>query len=129
MHHIPTLLVLGYPSILTNYDGAIIGHILFYLCGLPGGIDYALLFCVRNEFIDRLIEKKLNKYLHTWIRCPGAIFSSILVIIHSQHSDGHIYYIGAILTSLFTFMNGIYYMDRVANNYTYEYMLKQTKYM
>ena len=44
---------------------------VFFICGLPGGVDYAMLSAVRYGFMDELTEKYINTHLNTWIRIPG----------------------------------------------------------
>jgi hypothetical protein len=131
IHHIPTLLVLGYPTLISGYDNAVIGHIVFYLCGLPGGIDYAMLFCVRNDIMNSITEKFINKQLNLYIRCPGAIISTIFIIIYYQYDDVCYnifnYYI-VLLICMFTYLNGIYYSERVISDYSYNYIANYIKF-
>lgn len=118
IHHIPTISILCYSLFISDYNGPVIAHILFYLCGLPGGIDYLLLFLVRNGIINRLTEKKVNTYLNLLIRYPGSVISSFITIVYSQYNQISLF--GCIITSLFTFVNGAYYTNRVMESYFYE---------
>ena len=123
LHHIPTIVVLGYPTLVGNYDNAVVGHIVFYLSGLPGGIDYIMLFFVRNKMMNVITEKFVNKYLNLYIRCPGAIISFIFLIIYYQKLELESFYsVG--LISIYIYLNGIYYMERVTTNYLYNKILK-----
>ena len=55
-HHIPTLIVLSIP-LFNISQSPLVSHIAFFLCGLPGAIDYILLFLSRNNIIYRITEK------------------------------------------------------------------------
>ena len=89
----------------------------FFLCGLPGGIDYLLLFLYKMKKIDKLTEKHINVYLNNWIRLPGIIYCSAIMnygymknLINISQS---LYLIG----QFFTVFNAIYFAQRVTLNY------------
>ena len=119
-----------------NYFGPtrLLGHSLFYTTGLPGMIDYALLFLVRNNVLARIKEKEINRYLNTYIRNPGCTihaFITLLLIIASYTSHtinplplSPVDIVMAIITSGIVFWNGIYFMDQVVGNL---YVVKHTK--
>ena len=90
----------------------------FFLCGLPGGIDYFLLFLYKMKKIDKMTEKHINVYLNNWIRLPGVIYCSALM--NYGYMNGFIeisrplYLIGQFLTVF----NAIYFAQRVTLNYS-----------
>ena len=43
------------------------------MCGLPGGLDYVLLAGVKWGWVEKMTEKRLNMWLQTAIRWPGAV--------------------------------------------------------
>ena len=45
-------------------------YFLFFICGLPGMIDYGMLAIG----YDRREEKRINTYLNNYLRSPGIIF-------------------------------------------------------
>ena len=118
IHHIPTLLGQCSIPLLTNFNGLIISHTVFYLCGLPGAIDYLLLFLVRNYYIQKMKEKNINTYIKLWLRCPGTIINAAFALIIAQNTTSIIDHICITLTIMFSFWNGIYYMYRVVVDYT-----------
>ena len=73
MHHVISCLFVG---LLGEFyvNGPIINYFLFFLCGLPGGIDYYLLTLNKYGLINRLTEKRINVNLNMWIRLPGVLF-------------------------------------------------------
>ena len=120
VHH---LLMVGISLPLTEFIDKynIIGHCMFFTTGLPGGIDYFLLALVRNNIIDKCIEKKINKYINVWIRCPGCISNvtlSIFSLIYLYEVSNNINIIACIIIMLSVYWNGIYFMEQVVCDYT-----------
>lgn len=121
LHHILMIFV-ALPIGLLSGGGSLLGHSLFYLTGLPGGIDYLLLFLVRNNFINALTEKKINNYINLWIRAPGCITHATLTMIGYNMLKNTILVtwvnlISCLFTAILIFWNGIYFMNQVVVNY------------
>lgn len=117
-HHIPTLTVLSIPLFNVS-QSPLVAHIAFYLCGLPGIIDYILLFLSRNNIIYNMTEKKWNLYLNLYLRCPGAILNSALAFLLIQQQPKilecyNLFYLGV---GAFSFWNGTYYLRNVIVDY------------
>jgi len=120
LHHIIMVLIALPLSHLSDCYN-IIGHSLFFLIGLPGGLDYLLLFLVRNNIIDKMIEKKINRRLNLWIRCPGCIATVVLIFINiNQNSYDIISTIGSYILMISIYWNGIYFMEQSVSNYAIE---------
>lgn len=119
LHHI-LMVCVALP--LANYFGSlrILGHSLFYLTGFPGMIDYFLLFLVRNNKIDRMTEKKINRYLNIWIRCPGCIIHSYIAFLFIFKLELVIDKFFVFITIILTYWNGVYFMDQIVGNYYIE---------
>jgi hypothetical protein len=82
---------------------------LCFLTGYPGMIDYFLLWGVKMGWIARDNERVCNAWINVWIRSPGCLFASFLVlpiIFESVWSDT----IVPISLALLSFWNGQYYM-------------------
>lgn len=129
-HHILMFLVEFNVVYILNYKYLVVSHVIFYLCGLPGGIDYILLFLVRNNYINKYTEKYYNHILNIFIRSSGAIISSFIINIYRQnhfknindYRMNDIYYLYTVntlytLVMIYTYYNGIYYMYNVFENY------------
>ena len=114
-----------------NYFGPtkLLSHSMFYTTGLPGMVDYACLSLVRNKKMQRLTEKKINRYLNTYIRNPGCTIHAYITLIalmayHTPTNiDTNITYEPTILnitigllSAAIVFWNGIYFMDQVVGN-------------
>jgi hypothetical protein len=104
---------------IANYFGSnrLLGHSLFYTTGLPGMIDYFLLFLVRNNIIAKITEKRVNLYLNAYLRCPGCIIHSFLTFLFIQGLSNTFDIILGGLTALLVYWNGIYFMEQVVGNY------------
>ncbi len=129
LHHI-ILVVFSLPLSLSIDVGALLGHAIFFTTGLPGGIDYLLLFLARNNIIKKITEKRINKQLNLWIRCPGCISNSTMILIYSFTAVkiGLMYYInflGALFISASLYWNGVYFMEQVVSNYAVAYSNKK----
>ncbi len=89
----------------------------FFLCGLPGMIDYFLLWCVKMKFLEPKIEKLVYLFITTYIRSPGAVIVSYASIPYLMNCPtwGMTLY-GSLLVGL-NFWNGQYYMMRSCIDY------------
>ena len=126
LHHILMIAVVIPISVNMNV-GCLLGLGLFFITGLPGGIDYLLLFLVRNKIIDKILEKKVNTYLNIWVRCPGCIIHStmsIMVLIKIAPTLSYINLIGGVCCTSIIFWNGIYFMNQVVQNYAINNYIK-----
>jgi hypothetical protein len=97
---------------------SLLGYSLFFTTGLPGGIDYVLLFLARNNWLQRGTEKVINAWLNTWIRSPGCISHVTLTLILISIETtifSQMWWYGIIVAAL-TFWNGQYFMRQVVEN-------------
>ena len=120
LHHI-LMIVFALPLSMVVNGGCLVGHSLFFTTGLPGCIDYFMLFLVRNKWMKRINEKKYNNYINLWIRSPGCISHAVLTtIIMLNHSNNFNIFEKCIgfLTALLVYWNGIYFMNQVVVNYS-----------
>ena len=123
LHHI---LMVGVSLPLSLYApcGPMIGHSLFFLTGLPGGINYGLLFLQRNGIIPKYTQKRVNKWLNLWIRMPGCIFTTALGIVDliNRWDNNSIYRnMASVIIGITIFWNGIYFMEQVVSDYSIRY--------
>jgi len=119
LHH---LLMIGMTLPLIEYvpQSNIILHCFFFINGLPGCIDYLLLFLNRNNIVSVYFEKKINNYLNLWIRCPGCIMTITLIIcnIVLYYNTLPLYSIISMLIIIMTvYWNGIYFMNQIVIDY------------
>ena len=119
IHHI---LMIGVVLPLTEIvpQNHIISHGLFFTTGLPGLIDYTLLFLNKNNLIHKYIEKKVNTFLNLWIRAPGCIMNtcmSIMTIVSNYNQLNTTAIYGGIVMLSLVYWNGVYFMGQVVTDY------------
>ena len=119
LHHI---LMIGVALPLTEFvpQTALIGHCLFYVTGLPGFIDYFLLFLTRNRIISKNIEKSVNTWLNLWIRCPGCIMNVTLnlhTILANYNSLSTTELVACSIIIGTVYWNGVYFMAQIVSDY------------
>jgi hypothetical protein len=105
-----TALILPYSSILCLSNAA--------MCGIPGGIDYFMLFLVKLQIIDKMTEKKINRLLNLLIRWPIMFLCFYIFIINVYHNMVKSEYITIMIVAFVLHMfNAAYYCDKVIGNY------------
>lgn len=132
LHHIVMMYVAIY-MYLTPITPCI-NSVIFFVNGLPGGIDYLLLILVKHKIIKPQTEKGINIYLNNWIRSPGILISTyISILIATRYSNSQFespeifsndYRIGWILNNIIMisiplalYWNSQYFNQRVLINY------------
>ena len=126
LHHV-LMIGLALP-IGTYYEShTLVGFSLFFTTGLPGCIDYALLFGVRNNWINRLTEKTANRLLNVWVRSPGcvaaAVFNIAFVMDKMAPTDPRFWLVLA--PAALNYWNGQYFMGQVVADYAVQEQLQQ----
>jgi len=123
VHHVVMLIILTFTYsfeqgiYVANYD-------LFFLNGLPGGIDYLMLTLVKYGKMTNLQEKYLNSKLNIWIRGPGIIVGAYLLFL--QYMQGVVYcpLFFIIFTTIGLIWNAQYFTERIISNYYQKLLIK-----
>lgn len=99
-------------------SGSLLGYSLFFTTGLPGGIDYTILFLQRNGYISKNLQKRVNTYINVWLRSPGCVSMATLTLAHIsvQKDPSLTYVIGSYVEALLNYWNGQYFMEQVVYN-------------
>ena len=84
-HHLLFGLGLSGPN-LRFCPGPIQNAVGFFMCGLPGGIDYAMLTAVKEGVMTSAAEKLWNAKIQVWMRAPGVLLSSYAIYLLSRYS-------------------------------------------
>ena len=118
LHH---LLMIGVALPVGCYVQAhtFMGFSLFFTTGLPGGIDYFLLFLVRNGYLNKYTEKDINAFLNVWIRSPGTAAMAALSMasfLSAPIMDPLITTI-SVIPPLLNYWNGQYFMQQVVEDH------------
>lgn len=122
LHHI-VMIFFTLPLALQYNCGSIMGHSIFFVTGLPGGINYFLLFLNRNNLIEKKNQKYINYHLNLWIRNPGCTASAVIMLLYALINYESFYMIIISFLIIFTnYWNGIYFMEQVVRNYNINYL-------
>lgn len=114
LHHI---LMIGFalPIGTILESRTLVGFSLFFTTGLPGGIDYSCLFAVRNGWMKRETEKRINDFLNVWIRSPGcnalAAFNVAYMLSTGEQAPWYGY-----LPAILNYWNGQYFMRQIVRD-------------
>jgi hypothetical protein len=117
LHHI-LMIGIALPVGGLLHSGSLLGHSLFFTTGLPGGIDYFLLFLTRNDIISRIVEKRVNSWLNVWIRSPGCVSNAVLSIVYLCSQQPSILWYFGLVTAILNYWNGQYFMAQVLEDAT-----------
>lgn len=114
LHH-GLMIGIALPLGLLLPSSTFLGFSLFFTTGLPGGIDYALLFGVRNGWIERMTEKRINRFLQVWIRSPGAVALATLSAASALSTPNAHWLVraGCLVPAALNYWNGQYFMEQV----------------
>lgn len=118
LHHI-LMVVLGAPLLITGQVGPLMNYNNFWMCGVPGGIDYAMLYAVKHGWMSPLEEKNINKSINVWFRAPALICSSCLAYLQMFVQEGVPTWVKGVRVFLIILAawNGLFFMERVVGNY------------
>ena len=97
-------------------SGPVANAIAFFICGLPGGLDYIMLAFVKHNWMSRLREKVWNARINVWLRSTGLAFCATTLYVASISGNSHAPAWAAALGSALCLLNGQYYMQVVVGN-------------
>ncbi len=119
LHH-GLMIFLALPIGVMLPSSTLTGYSLFFTTGLPGGIDYFLLFLVRNGWLQRLTEKRINRWLNVWIRSPGCASHAVLTCTYMLSGGNGFHWIG-FLPALLVGWNGQYFLNQVVEDHVLQH--------
>jgi hypothetical protein len=117
MHHLIFVGIFFWMAVSEKW-GPVQNVILFFMSGLPGGIDYVLLALVKLEQIEYGVEKIVNARLNIWIRGPGLVYCAILLfqaLISGNHMLKTPYY-SAVPIIVLVFVNAQFYTNQAVTS-------------
>lgn len=109
LHHILMMFVLTMAYAMNV--GVYMSYFLFFICGLPGMIDYGML----AVSYDRQEEKRINTYLNNYLRAPGITFGMGML----WRDSFHISKLNVLLSFLTLFWNAQYFNYEIIKNFYY----------
>lgn len=120
-HHCLTVIIIG--TIFYMYiDAKLMNYTLFFICGLPGGIDMYLLYLLKIGKIEKLTEKRYNTLLNMCIRMPGILFGCAFGYVSNTYLNPNYNWVLASLLTSGIASNAIYYSHKTHANYSIKKM-------
>eukprot|EP00039_Didymoeca_costata_P019000 m.335852 g.335852 ORF g.335852 m.335852 type:complete len:296 (-) comp17695_c0_seq1:56-943(-) len=130
LHHI-LMIVIGLPPLIFAKYGPLMNVNFLIICGIPGGIDYLMLYLVKQGQMKSLTEKSYNTVLNVWLRAPCLISVVILSFIQTHLLSGKLSMVVIILRILcmtLNWWNAQYFQERVvANYYVTDYKIREAR--
>jgi hypothetical protein len=118
LHHL-LMVVVGAPVLITGEQGPLMNFNHFFMCGIPGGLDYAMLFAVKHGWMSPLREKQYNSSINVWCRTPFLVITASFAYIQNFIQDGVPTWI--LVTRAFLMVlacwNALFFMERVVGNF------------
>lgn len=119
LHH---LTMFGFNGPVFYYQQLKIQSVTVYFCsGLPGMIDYFLLYLVKIKILNIKIEKDIYLFLTSYIRSPGCILTTFLSIPYFFRPQTNFDYLISFISIMLVFWNGQYFMKRTCIDYGRKY--------
>ena len=117
IHHGVSAFIGQAPAILF-YHNKLLNACNFFICGLPGLIDYACLTAVKHKKMNRLTEKRISAFLNIYLRQPGALYALCMNYIsyrynYDKYTPKWMYYVGAPIL----FWNASFFSYEAVYNY------------
>lgn len=119
VHHLSVVGLTGLTAYYADATGPLCNFCLFFICGLPGGLDYALLVARKWGWLSRMVEKRINAYLHMWLRAPGLVAYGVIAMVTNQLLPDPLDASALAFFVVPVVFNGLYFAHRVVENYGY----------
>ena len=93
--------------------------LIFFMTGLPGGIDYLMLVVVKKGYMERLKQKAICSCINTWMRTPGHVATAGLMLFCTRHGATSLPFPGLTVTPVaaLCLLNGIYYGEQAVGTF------------
>ena len=118
IHHFLMLLICGTHCYLLQT--IISSFALFFLSGLPGAIDYLLLYLVKRHKLDSLLEKRIYVFISTYIRSPGCVYTLALGtpgILNYYNNSKYLQLFNLGIILVLVYWNGQYYLIKANESF------------
>jgi hypothetical protein len=121
-HHLLFIPTLGFPGQLLPW-GALANWQAFFISGLPGMIDYALLGLQKLGWCRGLTEKRVNANLNVWCRAPGIGAATWMLYQALLYGHHQVPLWAAAIQLILPPYNALYYGKQAVANYAVHFML------
>lgn len=130
-HHLTFALTMGSTGQLYRL-GAFRSFLVFWLSGVPGGIDYFSLVLVKLGKLEPMTQKRNCAAINIWMRGPFLTISGFVIYlnyIYHGHESGTGYppVLVAACISFLCYFNGQYYTKQSVANHAIAHVLGEVK--
>jgi hypothetical protein len=123
-HHL-FFVTIGSAVVFIFNNGRFVALSHFFICGLPGGIDYIILFLYEQKYVEKITRLNIASHINVWIRAPGLCMVATFGILKFIYSSKDLFsFIELFLQILITYGNGQFYMKEVVYS-TGKYTIKE----
>eukprot|EP00937_MAST-01D_sp_MAST-1D-sp2_P004097 g4097.t1 len=117
LHHVLFVGVFGAAANFTMRWGPVVNCLLFFITGVPGAIDYAMLAAVKQGLLPPLREKRANALINTYVRNPGLLFVATIIFACTRSGKTQVHPAASGLVALLAYGNGTFYGAQVVADY------------
>eukprot|EP00756_Hemistasia_phaeocysticola_P009295 Hpha_TRINITY_DN14862_c0_g2::TRINITY_DN14862_c0_g2_i1::g.170408::m.170408 len=121
-HHLLFIPTIGLTGQMCAW-GALGNWQAFFISGLPGGVDYFMLYLQKEAKLEKMQEKRYNANLNIWCRMPGILVATILAYAGLLDGRYHGPMWALIMQLVLPPYNALYYAKQAVANYSVHYML------
>lgn len=112
-HHL-FFVTIGSLVVFIFNNGRFVALSHFFICGLPGGIDYVILFLYEMKHVKKFTRLNIASNINVWMRAPGLCVVATFAILKFIYSSKDLFSLTELfLQLLITYGNGQYYMKEV----------------
>ncbi len=104
LHHI--ISVGASTHLLIKVDHVVGLATLFFICGLPGLVEYLVLIGMKVGLITRITQKYISSMVHITLRMPGIMWCCFLGYQIGVERPNHVY---VVMTCILSAVNGLYF--------------------
>ena len=118
-HHLTFVSILCGLAIPFKWVGGVANNFgCFFLSGLPGGIDYVMLTCVAQGWMNKMTEKVWCARINVWLRGPSMSCYLLLGWISFIHDSSRKYHWTVLFVIVMLhFYNGQHYAEQAVASY------------
>ena len=91
----------------------------WFLSGLPGGVTYVMLVCVKQGLMKPMTEKRASAWINTWIRGPSMAIYGFVAWQAFYTGQAAFHTLPLFIIGFLHFFNGQYYAAEAVYNYAY----------
>ena len=116
-HHLTFVPTLALPGMIYDW-GCFCNWFAFFICGIPGAIDYFVLAMQKMNYCLDYNQKRISANMNVWIRVPGIIFGVGIGYLLFMRRLYHVPTLAICLQLILLPTNAIFYSKQSIISYT-----------